>query len=84
MKEQQRGEVVVTAGTPIEIVKVAAYAEAQSTVGEDFWVDNLELGTGYAVGGEDGTQALWPFTFDVTPRRSDRSPVSDETGHRST
>ncbi|OFB42578.1 hypothetical protein BA059_05060 [Mycolicibacterium sp. (ex Dasyatis americana)] len=66
MNEQQRGEVVVTEGTPIEIVKVAADAEAQSMVGEGQWVDNLELETGRPVGGEDGTQVLWPFTFDVS------------------
>lgn len=64
--EKQHGEVLVTEGTPGEIVKVAAYAQAQSMVAEGQWVDNLELGTGHPVGGEDGTQVLWSFTFDVT------------------
>ncbi|WP_454793826.1 hypothetical protein [Mycolicibacterium lutetiense] len=70
MVDKQDGEVVVTEGTPIEIVKVAAYAEAQSMVGEGQWVDNLELGTGRPVGGEDGAQVLWRFTFDVSTGRT--------------
>lgn len=67
MVEQRHGEVLVTEGTPIEYVKAAAYAKAQSMVGEGQWIDNLELGTGYPIGGEDGTMVLWPFTFDVKP-----------------
>lgn len=51
----------MTEGTPGEIVKVAAYAEAQSMVAEGQWVDNLELGAGHPVGGEDGSQVLWSF-----------------------
>ncbi|OMC51971.1 hypothetical protein A5742_17730 [Mycolicibacterium fortuitum] len=58
---KQHGQVLVTEGTPGEIVKVAAYAEAQSMVAEGQWVDNLELGAGHPVGGEDGSQVLWSF-----------------------
>lgn len=67
MADKQHGEVLVTEGTPGEIVKVAAYAKAQSMVAEGQWVDNLELGTGRPVGGENGTHVLWPFTFEVSP-----------------
>ena len=67
MGEKRRGEVLVTEGSPGDVVRAAAHAKAQSMVGEDDWVENLVLGTGYPVGGDDGTQAAWPFTFEVLP-----------------
>ncbi|WP_458319585.1 hypothetical protein [Mycolicibacterium brisbanense] len=57
----------MTEGTPGDVVRAAAYAKAQSMVGEDDWVEDLVLGTGYPVGGEDGDQVEWPFTFQVVP-----------------
>lgn len=63
--KKRRGEVSVTEGTPGGIVRVAAYAKRQSMVAANQWVHNLELGTGRPVGADNGTQVLWPFTFEV-------------------
>jgi hypothetical protein len=67
MGEKRHGEVLVTEGTPGDVVRAAAHAKAQSMVGEDDWVENLQLGSGHPVGGEHGNQVAWPFTFEVLP-----------------
>ncbi|MBO0883235.1 MAG: hypothetical protein J2P17_23440 [Mycobacterium sp.] len=52
---------------PANQVKALAQQKAQSLVGADDRVFDVQLGTSRPVGGEHGTGVEWPYTYQVVP-----------------
>ncbi|MFN3006115.1 hypothetical protein [Mycolicibacterium wolinskyi] len=59
--------IVVPETMPSDQVKALAEQKAQSSVGEDDRVFDIQLGTAHPVGGEHGTEVEWPYTYQVVP-----------------